>query len=280
MLSLDDYLPSSPGVPRLVVGRDAKAVAHVLSDRLIKTLAFRLKDEWVAHAHIVITGGQLNGLMCDALQDSPLRRDVDWRKIHVWWTDEAFLPEGHIGRHETSARSAGIARFGIPESNLHPMPTALHADDVAVERGAQEYASLLRRFAPHGRTTPVFDVLLLDVGPLGEVGALHPGADTLTATETVVSLNKTPEYPKPRISLSLNAIRNAARVWLLASGPERAQPVCRGLTGANPREIPAAGAKGVIETKWWVDEAAARDIPLDLRYGEGASDMSTRPVTT
>jgi 6-phosphogluconolactonase len=267
VLSLDDYLPSTPATPRLVVGRDVPALANVLADRLIRTLAFRLKDEWVTHAHIAITGGLISQAICDALQDSPLRREIDWRQVHVWWTDDAFMPEGHISRNETRVRAAGIARVGIPETNLHPVPASLHSDDAAVDRAATEYASLLRRFSPHGRPVPVFDVLLLDVGPLGDVGALYPGERTLDSQATVVAVANPPSPPMLRVSMTLAAIRNAARVWLLASGADRADAVTSALMGADLHDVPAAGAKGVIETKWWVDEAAARTVPRAIRYG-------------
>lgn len=278
MLSLDDYLPSAPATLRLVVGRDPKALAHVLADRLIRTLAFRLKDAWVAHAHIAIGGGPVVEAICDALQDSPLRREIDWQQVHVWWTDDAFLPEGHAVRNETHARSAGIARVGIPATNLHPVPASLHLDDALVDHAAQEYAALLRRFAPHGRPVPVFDLLLLNVGPAGEVGALFPGANPTSTPQTVIAVANAPQPPNLRVTMSLSAIRNAARVWLLASGAPCATAVAQALTGADAATIPAAGAKGVIETKWWVDEAAAREIPQNIRYGDTTANASAPAV--
>lgn len=267
MLSLDDYLPSAPATPRLVVARDAKAVAGVLADRLIRTLAFRLKDEWVAHAHIAIPGGLISQALCDALQDSPLRNEIDWTRVHIWWTDEAFLPDGHGARNETRARSAGIARVGIPTGNLHPVPPSLHTDDALIDHAAHEYAAQLRRYAPHGRAVPVFDVLMLNVGELGEVAAVFPHEAGITSTATVVPVANAPHGSRLRVSLTLRAIHDAARVWLLAAGPAPADAVARALTGADAHDVPAAGAKGVIETKWWVDEQAARAIPHDVRFG-------------
>ncbi len=279
MLSLADYLPSDPATPRLVVARDIAALARVLADRLIATLAFRLKDEWVAHAHIALTGGLINDAVCDALQDSPLRGELDWQKVQVWWTDDSFLPEGHIGRHETRARSAGIARVGIPAANIHPIPAARSEADAHPDRSATEYAKLLRGYAPHGRITPVFDVLLLDVGPQGEIGALYPGHGALNAraTEAVVPVWDAPHPPKVRVSLTLPAIRNAARVWFLAYGADRADAVATALTGnaADTGTLPAVGVRRGIETKWWLEEQAARAVPREVRYGSEAATAPT-----
>lgn len=48
------------------------------------------------------------------------------------------------------------------------------------------------------------------------------------------------------------------------------------LTGADPSDVPAAGATGVIETTWWLDEEAARPVPHQLRYGGDTSNAAYR----
>lgn len=183
-----------------------------------------------------------------------------------------FLPKGHAARQETRARSAGIRADRHPAANLHPIPAARHLDDARVDHAAHEHANQLRRLAPHGRPVPVFDVLLLKVGPAGEVGALFPGAGMLSSPAAVLPVANPPRPPNLRVTMSLSTIRNAAHVWLLASGASCAAAVREGLTGANAATIPAAGAKGVIETTWWLDAAAARETPHDIRYGGTSVD--------
>lgn len=257
--------PGANGGPILRVGRDPASVGRVLASRFIDTLAFRLKDEWVSSAHVVLCGGGLAEEMIAELADSPKRSAVDWDKVHVWWSDERFLVDGHVGRHATKARSAGLLRAGVREDRMHVVPPAFSDKDMNVGRVTDEYATLLRKYAPFGRRAPVFDIVLLDVGEDGEVGALYPGEPSLSVTASATAITNAPFPPLERTTMTFAVINEAARVWLLADGPGPAEAVAQAVTGAHPSRVPAAGAHGVLETIWWLDEEAARSVPEELR---------------
>ena len=54
--------------------------------------------------HLVLTGG---GVGTRVLVELCLRSQaVDWTRVHVWWSDERFLPAGDPERNETAARAA------------------------------------------------------------------------------------------------------------------------------------------------------------------------------
>lgn len=257
---------TGPEAPHLAMGRDVLSLAAALAGRFIDTMAFRLKDEWVSMAHAAFTGGELGAAVCAALAASPRRREIDWGKVHLWWTDEPYLRAGHSERNDTRARDAGLLEVGIPPEHIHAIPGP---PDVDVDGAAAEYTRQLRRFAPHGRPTPVFDVVLLGVGTDGQVAGLYPGGRALHAAEPVVAVHDAPEDVPRRISLGLATITAASRVWLLATGAESATVVGRALRGGTaPAELPAAAARGVIETVWWVDRAAARVVSPSLAREE------------
>jgi 6-phosphogluconolactonase len=48
----------------------------------------------------------------------------------------------------------------------------------------------------------------------------------------------------------------ATRVWFVAAGEEKAEAV-RGSVLDDPPSLPAGLARGVEETRWYLDEAAA-----------------------
>jgi 6-phosphogluconolactonase len=50
-------------------------------------------------------------------------------------------------------------------------------------------------------------------------------------------------------------------VWLVVAGEEKAPSVARALGGATPVELPAAGVRGRRATRWWLDAAAAGELP-------------------
>ena len=50
-------------------------------------------------------------------------------------------------------------------------------------------------------------------------------------------------------------------VWVVVSGEGKAEAVARALSGAEPRELPAAGVHGTRGTRWLLDAAAASKLP-------------------
>jgi 6-phosphogluconolactonase len=63
------------------------------------------------------------------------------------------------------------------------------------------------------------------------------------------------------VSLGFTAINSADEVWLVVAGEEKAPVVARALAGADPMEVPAAGVRGTRATQWWLDRAAASNLP-------------------
>ena len=111
-------------------------------------------------------------------------------------------------------------------------------------------------------TGPRFDVHLLGMGPEGHVNSLFP--DTAAVKETdrfVVGVTDSPKPPPRRITLTLPAIARSREVWLVVSGEGKADAVAAAVGGAEPVDIPAAGAVGSEATVWLLDEGAASKLP-------------------
>jgi 6-phosphogluconolactonase len=72
-----------------------------------------------------------------------------------------------------------------------------------------------------------------------------------------VAVRDCPKPPPTRVSLTLPAIGRAERVWLITAGAAKAEAVAAALAGADPADVPAAGARGRQETLWLLDSAAA-----------------------
>ena len=57
--------------------------------------------------------------------------------------------------------------------------------------------------------------------------------------------------------MTLPAVQRSREVWLVVSGAEKADAVAAAVGGADPDDVPAAGAKGRDATVWLLDEEAA-----------------------
>ena len=105
---------------------------------------------------------------------------------------------------------------------------------------------------------PDFDVLLLGMGPEGHIASLFPGMPEIHAAQSAVPIENSPKPPPTRISLSLAAIRSAREVWVVAAGAGKADAAAAALSDAtSPDDVPAAGARGRVDTVFWLDRAAA-----------------------
>lgn len=245
----------------VLVHHDADVLAEAVAARLIT----RLADAQAAHgtASVVLTGGTVGIATLAAVAASRAHAAVDWSALSVWWGDERYLPTGHPDRNETQARAALLDHVPLDPRRVHPMPTDEGDEpELAAERYAATLAEHVKAVEHTG--APVFDVLLLGVGPDGHVASLFPEHPALHDERPVVAVRGAPKPPPTRISLSLPTIQSADEVWLVAAGAEKAAAVRMALGGSGPVQIPAAGARGQRTTRWLLDRAAAAELPPNL----------------
>ncbi|MFJ7153241.1 6-phosphogluconolactonase [Streptomyces sp. NPDC100445] len=251
--------------PQLVVHRDKELMAQAAAARLITKIVDAQASRGAAS--VVLTGGRNGNGLLAALAAAPARDAIDWGRLDLWWGDERFLPEGDPERNDTQAREALLDAVPLDPARVHTMPVSGGAHGTDVEAAAEAYAAELAKAAgpeDHG-PVPVFDVLLLGVGPDTHVASLFPELPAVRETErTVVGVHGAPKPPPTRISLTLPAIRSAREVWLLAAGEDKAEAVAIALSGAGEVQAPAAGAYGRSRTLWLLDATAASQLPRSL----------------
>jgi 6-phosphogluconolactonase len=251
-------------VPEVIVHRDESLLAKAVAARLVTLLV----DSQAArdNASVVLTGGGIGTAVLAELGAAPARDAIDWPHLDIWWGDERFAPTGDPDRNETGARSALLDHVDVDPARVHPMPGPDGPDGDNPEAAAARYASWLKaatRPEDHG-PVPEFDVLMLGIGPEGHVASLFPGLPALYDERPVVAVRGSPKPPPIRLSLTLPSIQAAREVWILASGPEKADAVAMALSETGPVQVPAAGARGKQRTLFLIDSAAAAKVPPQI----------------
>ena len=233
-------------LPRSVVMTDETLLARAVADALVEHV--RRPGEH----HIVLTGG---GVGTRVLAEWAARSsEVDWDRVHLWWGDERFLPDGDPQRNATGARAALLELVPIPPDQVHPMPADVGQ---GVAQAAEDYADELARSSTDG-FVPDFAIVLLGMGPDGHVASLFPGTAAVHAGGSTVPVEDSPKPPPTRVSLTLEAIRSAEEVWVVAAGAAKAPAAAAAMNAVTPiDQVPAAGARGKRETVFWLDRAAA-----------------------
>ncbi|NUL45130.1 6-phosphogluconolactonase [Cellulosimicrobium funkei] len=281
---------------------DRESLCREAAGALLRILADGVRDRGTASA-VLTGGGTGTGILAalsDLVSSAsnvseasgasagfrnPDLRMPDWSRVHLWWGDERFLPTGDPDRNEQQAEEALLqeltARHGMPAENIHRMPAAdsptgaqtmppeTRATQMteSITRAAEAYASELAAQArvdpgPDDRL-PVFDVVMLGVGPDAHVASLFPGQPgPLARGATVIEVEDSPKPPPQRLSLTVEALNTATRLWFVVAGADKAEAVAevrhaRDDKTTDAARWPASVVSGRDATVWWVDGAAA-----------------------
>jgi len=114
--------------------------------------------------------------------------------------------------------------------------------ELGPDEGADAYAEAVAYVAP-------LDFVLLGVGEDGHVASLFPGHRALKADGLTVGIHDSPKPPSGRVSLTMEALRDARSVLIIATGAGKAHAVAMARRGETPSGM-LAGAR------WLIDRAA------------------------
>jgi 6-phosphogluconolactonase len=245
---------------RVLVHPDVPSLVGAVAARFLTKLVDLLEDR--DEVHIALTGGTVGTDVLRGVAGSPMRDSIDWGRVHFWWGDERFVPKHDRDRNEVQARDALLASLPTPEDHIHPF---LASDEIGdLEAAAEAYSAELRAHAHGEAAVPRFDITFLGVGPDGHVASLFPGFPQHDGPATVIGVRNAPKPPPDRLSLTYPALNESARIWLVLAGAEKASALGLALAGASPSEVPSAGVQGRKRTVYFVDRAAASQVPQNL----------------
>jgi 6-phosphogluconolactonase len=260
-------------VPGVLVCDDAHEVARA---------AARLFVDWAwqaiardGHFNVALSGGSTPREMYRVLATTEYRAQVDWPRVHLFWGDERTVPPDNPDSNYGMARRELLLRVPIPPANVHRM----EAEEPVIGRAAHAYETLLRRFLPlDDRGFPVFDLVLLGLGPEGHTASLFPGSRLLRETSRWVSTPMVAKLKTRRMSLTMPVLEAARRLLFLVTGPEKAAILHEVLYVRRPHPLPAQMAvprKG--DRTFLVDEAAAALLKPDVAGSSSPPAESAKP---
>ena len=233
----------------IIVVADAKAIAETAAQRLIKRL-----DDAKDRAAVCLTGGSSPEGLYRLLADEPWRSKVPWDRVHWFMGDDRFVPENDPLNNMGMARRLFLDKVRAPRGNVHAIPT----DAIDPEGAANLYQDTLSEFYSAerlGPARPLFDLVLMGVGPDGHTASLFPGSRSLEEKERwVVGVAKAGMEPLvPRVTLTFPALASTREMLFIADGAGKRDILRRVFSG---EDLPSARAHCDGALVWLLDRAA------------------------
>jgi 6-phosphogluconolactonase len=234
---------------------------------------------------IVLSGGSTPKKLYELLASDEFKDKIDWKKFHVFWGDERYVPFMDDRNNAKMAFDTLLNHVPVPKSQIHVMRT-----DVNPEQSANEYEMLLKEYFPEAAnfepqassesSTPdsrlathdlrhttddsptTFDLVLLGLGDNVHTLSLFPGQEVIHEKIRWVKSVFVTEVNMQRITLTAPVVNLSRRIAFLVSGQDKAAAVSHVLSREyTPDRYPAQVIKPLNgELFWFLDEAAAADI--------------------
>jgi 6-phosphogluconolactonase len=242
---------------RIITVADPAALAKAAAERVIARVA-----DNNGRIAICLTGGSSPRALYQLLATPEYRGRIPWERVHWFIGDERLVPRKDPLHNMSMARQAFLDRCA-PAANVHPIPTDT-ADLMDPDKSAALYENELMAFYGAEQldpARPLFDLVLMGVGPDGHTASLFPGYPAVEETARwVVGVPKANVEPfVPRVSLTLPALASCREMLFEIAGQGKRAILTRLFTGEN---LPANRARSLYETIWLVDQAA---LPEDFR---------------
>ena len=247
-------MPSPAPISRIVVA-DPVALADAAAKRLMARI-----DANTRRVAICLTGGSSPKQLYQLLGSEAYATRIPWDRVHWFIGDERFVSPADPLNNLSMARGIFLDRFA-PKDHIHPIPTDAADPDESARRYERELKSFYGadEFDP---ARPLFDLVLMGIGPDGHTASLFPGYPAANETKRwVVGVPQAHVEPfVPRVSLTLPALASCREMLFELAGHGKRAILAKLSTDES---LPANRARSLGETVLLVDQAAVGEEHLE-----------------
>ncbi|KAG5891926.1 hypothetical protein JTB14_030071 [Gonioctena quinquepunctata] len=214
---------------------------------LIETVA----EESVQKNGVFLVGVS-GGSLADFLLKGLPKIKTDLTKWRIFFCDERVVPvndaDSTFGLYKQTLIDSGVV--DLEEEQFVQIKQGVTAEEAAVD-----YARQMSTYFGDAKL-PVFDMLLLGMGPDGHTCSLFPGHKLLSEeNKWVASITDSPKPPPSRVTLTFPVINNARNCVFAAAGEGKADMIKRILV--DKEDLPAARVKPTSGKLYWIVDKGA-----------------------
>ena len=165
--------------------------------------------------------------------------DLDWSRCELWLGDDRCVPPANEHSNFKMVGEELVDRLPICHrpAGWHRIP-----GELGPERAADSFERELRAAFSADAELPVFDLILLGIGPDAHTASLFPGDAALGERRRwAVGVDAPGMAPLvPRVTLTLPVLDAAREILFLISGADKADAVARAFGDAPGPDAPAS----------------------------------------
>ncbi|PWN52301.1 6-phosphogluconolactonase [Violaceomyces palustris] len=249
----------APSPPILYSFKDSDDLSKNLADFVIKAQneAIERRNKFT----LATSGGSLPKMLAKYLIN---RTDnaVRWDKWQIFFADERLVPLSHEDSNYALCDQEFFSK--VPElkrEQIHTIDESL-IDDAEEVADAYE-KQLAGAFAgKESVRNPVFDLILLGMGPDGHTCSLFPDHELLTEqSRWVAPIEDSPKPPPRRITFTYPVLNHAHRLAFVLAGEGKQEMLAKSLDEPE-RGLPASRVKPAPpgDLYYFTDEAASKTV--------------------
>ncbi len=233
----------------LIIPGDHAATLHYAAQHFVSTCQTAIQDH--GFFTVALSGGSTPKALYELICKPPFSEEIEWKKVHLFWSDERSVPPTDPESNFGMAMKAGFCKMLIPPHHIHRMI----AED-RIEHHAKKYEEKLRSIL-NGQT---LDLVMLGMGDDGHTASLFPETEGLNVKGCYVTPNYIPQKKTWRLTLTFDALNDAANTVFYVMGASKAEMLAHVFTSKPHLPCQLVGTQD-HPALWIVDEAAAQKMP-------------------
>lgn len=196
----------------LIVPGDFNTTLHYAAAHFVTLCRDAISDH--NHFAVALSGGSTPKAIYELLCNSPYSEEIEWDKVHLFWSDERSVPPTSPDSNYHMAMKAGFSKVPLPPSHLHRMVA-----ESDIQKNADRYEKKLLTILEDR----ALDLVMLGMGEDGHTASLFPDTEGLKATDRYVIANYIPQKNTWRMTLTFEGINAAHNIAFYVLGESKAQ---------------------------------------------------------
>jgi 6-phosphogluconolactonase len=214
---------------------DTAAIAKRASELFVETAKAAIADHGVFN--VALSGGSTPKALNNLLAAEPLRSQVPWDKLKLFFGDERHAAPTDPDSNYRMTTETLLSKAPLKPAQVH----RIMGEYPEAEKAALEYEQVLRtQFNLSAGQLPRFDLMFLGMGDEGHTLSLFPGTKALHDGGRLVMHNWVGKLYTDRITCTAPVANNSAMVVFMIGGAAKAPALKAVLEGPHePEQLPS-----------------------------------------